>query len=149
VDSVQVIFNLFEQEPAAEILPAAAEHGVGIIVRMAFDEGALTGKFSRQTVFPKGDFRSDYFRGERLGRVVDRVERIRKDLEGSGYSLPQAALKFALGHPAVGTVIAGIRNPEQAGMNLAVSDMADPPSALLEKLRAHNWRRGIWYADHW
>lgn len=149
VDSVQVIFNLFEQEPAAEILPAAAEHGVGIIVRMAFDEGALTGKFSRQTVFPKGDFRSDYFRGERLGRVVDRVERIRRDLEGSGYSLPQAALKFALGHPAVGTVIAGIRNPEQAGMNLAVSDMADPPAALLEKLRAHNWRRGIWYADHW
>ena len=84
---------------------------VGIIVRMAFDEGALTGKFNRQTVFPKGDFRSDYFRGERLGRVVDRVERIRKDLEGSGYSLPQAALKFSLGHPAVSTVIAGIRNP--------------------------------------
>jgi aryl-alcohol dehydrogenase-like predicted oxidoreductase len=149
VDSVQVIFNLFEQEPAAEILPAAAEHGVGIIVRMAFDEGALTGKFNRQTVFPKGDFRSDYFRGERLGRVVDRVERIGKDLEGSGYTLPQAALKFSLGHPAVSTVIAGIRSKEQAEMNLAVSDLPDLPKTLQEKLRKHNWRRGIWYADHW
>jgi aryl-alcohol dehydrogenase-like predicted oxidoreductase len=146
---VQVIFNLFEQEPAAEILPAAAEHGVGIIVRMAFDEGALTGKFTRQTTFPKGDFRSDYFRGERLGRVVDRVERIRADLEGSGFGLPQAALKFALSHPAVGTVIAGIRNPSQAEMNLAVSDLPGLPAALLEKLRRHNWRRAIWYADHW
>jgi aryl-alcohol dehydrogenase-like predicted oxidoreductase len=149
VDSVQVIFNLFEQEPVAEILPAAAEHGVGIIVRMAFDEGALTGKFTRQTAFPKGDFRSDYFRGERLGRVVDRVERIRADLEGSGYTLPQAALKFALGHEAVGTVIAGIRNPAQAEMNLAVSDLPDLPAALMGKLRRHNWRRAIWYADHW
>jgi aryl-alcohol dehydrogenase-like predicted oxidoreductase len=149
VDSVQVIHNLFEQEPAAEILPAAAEHGVGIIVRMAFDEGALTGKFTRETVFPKGDFRSDYFRGERLGRVVDRVERIRKDLEGSGFALPQAALKFSLTHPGVSTVIAGIRNPAQAEMNLAVSDLPELPPALMEKLRRHNWRRGIWYADHW
>lgn len=149
VDSVQVIFNLFEQEPAAEILPAAAEHGVGIIVRMAFDEGALTGKFTKQTTFPPGDFRSDYFRGERLGRVVDRVERIRQDLEGSGYSLPQAALKFSLGHPAVSTVIAGIRNRAQAEMNLGVSDLQDPPAALREKLRRHNWRRAIWYVDHW
>ena len=142
VDSVQVIFNLFEQEPVAEILPAAAEHGVGIIVRMAFDEGALTGKFTRRTVFPKGDFRADYFRGERLGRVEDRVEAIRKDLEGSGYCLPQAALKFSLGHPGVGTVIAGIRNRAQAEMNLAVSDLPDLPRELMEKLRRHNWRRG-------
>lgn len=149
VDSVQVIFNLFEQEPAAEILPAAAEHGVGIIVRMAFDEGALTGKFSRDTKFPPGDFRSDYFRGERLGQVVDRVEKIKKDIEGSGYTLPQAALKFALQHPAVSTVIAGIRNRAQAEMNLGVSDLPDLPAALHQKLRAHNWRRAIWYADHW
>lgn len=149
VDSVQVIYNIFEQEPAAEILPAAMEHGVGIIVRMAFDEGALTGKFSRDTIFPKGDFRADYFRGERLGQVVDRVERIRADVEGSGFTLPQAALKFAMSHPGVSTVIAGIRNVSQAEMNLGTSDLPDLPPALMEKLRAHNWRRSIWYGDHW
>lgn len=149
VDSVQVIYNIFEQEPVAEILPAALEHGVGIIVRMAFDEGALTGKFSRDTKFPEGDFRADYFRGERLGRMVDRVERIKADVAGSGFTLPQAALKFALSHPGVGTVIAGIRNPGQAEMNLAVPDLPDLPPTLLEKLREHNWRRAIWYGDHW
>ncbi|HKP95550.1 MAG TPA: aldo/keto reductase [Fibrobacteria bacterium] len=149
VDSVQVIYNIFEQEPAAEILPSAKEHGVGIIVRMAFDEGALTGKFARGTVFPKGDFRAAYFRGERLGRVVDRVDRIKADVEGSGFTLPQAALKFAMSHPGVSTVIAGIRNVAQAEMNLAVSDLPDLPPALLQKLRGHNWRRGIWYGDHW
>lgn len=149
VDSVQVIYNLFEQEPVAEILPAALERGVGIIVRMAFDEGALTGKFTRDTVFPPGDFRADYFRGERLGRMVDRVERIKADLAGSGFTPAQAALKFALSHPAVSTVIAGIRNPAQAEMNLAVSDLPDLPSDLMDKLRTHNWRRAIWYGDHW
>src|SRR5690606_10536915 len=149
VDSVQVIFNLFEQEPVAEILPTALERGVGIIVRMAFDEGALTGKFARDTVFPPGDFRADYFRGERLGRMVDRVERIKADLAGSGFTPAQAALKFSLSHPAVSTVIAGIRSPAQAEMNLAVSDLPDLPPALMEKLRLHNWRRAIWYGDHW
>jgi aryl-alcohol dehydrogenase-like predicted oxidoreductase len=149
VDSIQVIYNIFEQEPAAEILPTALEHKVGVIVRMAFDEGALTGKFTRDTVFPRDDFRSKYFRGERLGRVVDRVEKVRADLEGTGYSLPQAALKFALAHPAVSTVIPGIRNPAQAEANLAVSDMPDMPNVLIEKLRRHIWRRAIWYGSNW
>ncbi len=149
VDSVQVIYNLFEQDPAAEILPAAQEHGVGIIVRMAFDEGALTGKFTRETVFPKGDFRADYFRGDRLGRVVDRVEKIRADVAGSGYTLPQAALKFAMSHPGVSTVIAGIRNVAQAEMNLAVSELPELPPELLKELRTHFWRRSIWYGDNW
>lgn len=149
IDSIQVIYNIFEQEPAAEILPVARETGTGVIVRMAFDEGALTGKFTRETVFPRGDFRAKYFRGERLGRVVDRVERIKADLEGTGYSLPQAALKFALAHPAVSTVIPGVRNPAQAEMNFPVSDLPDLPPALVGKLHGHIWRRAIWYSSNW
>ena len=149
VDTVQVIYNIFEQEPAAEILPAAHEHGVGIIVRVAFDEGALTGKFTRDTVFPKTDFRSEYFRGDRLGRTVDRAERIKQDLLGSGYTMAQAALKFSLDHPGVSTVISGIRNLAQAEANLGASDLPDLPPSLMEKLREHNWRRGIWHGEHW
>lgn len=149
IDSVQVIYNIFEQEPAAEILPVAAETGTGVIVRMAFDEGALTGKFTRETVFPRGDFRAKYFRGERLGRVVDRVEKIKSDLEGTGYTLPQAALKFALAHAAVSTVIPGVRNPAQAEMNFPVSDLPDLPPDLITKLRRHIWRRAIWYGSNW
>jgi aryl-alcohol dehydrogenase-like predicted oxidoreductase len=145
VDSVQVIYNLFEQEPAAELLDAAKECGVGIIVRVAFDEGALTGKFNAATKFADDDFRAGYFAGDRLARTIARVAEIRGDLEGSGLTMAQAALKFVLAHPAVSTVIPGIRNITQAEANCAVSDRPDLPPQLLEKLRRHNWRRAFWY----
>lgn len=146
IDSVQIIYNLFEQEPAAELLDAAAEHGVGVIVRVPFDEGSLTGKFTAETTFEKGDFRKNYFAGDRIERTVQRVEAIHEDLRDSGYTLPQAALKFILAHPAVSTVIPGMRNAMQAGLNCSVSDLPDLPSALLKKLHRHNWRRGVWYS---
>ncbi len=145
LDAVQVIYNLFEQDPAAELLPTALENGVGVIVRVAFDEGSLTGKFTRETRFPEGDFRGGYFRGERLGETVDRVEAIKTDLAGSGYTLPQAALLYALAHPAVSTVIPGIRNPAQAEANTAVANLPPLPQELLVKLRRHAWRREVWY----
>jgi aryl-alcohol dehydrogenase-like predicted oxidoreductase len=146
VDAVQVIYNLFEQEPAAELLDVARECGVGIIVRVAFDEGALTGKFNVLTKFAHDDFRGGYFAGDRLARTVVRVERIRHDLAGSNFTVAQAALKFVLAHPAVSTVIPGIRNVAQAEANCAVSAQPDLPPGLLQKLHRHNWRRGFWYA---
>jgi aryl-alcohol dehydrogenase-like predicted oxidoreductase len=146
VDAVQVIYNLFEQEPAAELLDVARDCGVGVIVRVAFDEGALTGRFTPDTKFPDDDFRSRYFAGDRLARTIARVEEVKRDLAGSGYTLPQAALKFVLAHPAVSTVIPGIRSVAQAEANCAVSDLPPLPPDLLVKLRRHNWRRGIWYA---
>ena len=146
IDAVQVIYNIFDQEPAAQLLPAAKKANVGIIVRVAFDEGSLTGKFNSQTKFAEGDFRNNYFAGDRLERSIRRVDDVRKDLDGSGYTLPQAALRFALDHPAVSTVIPGIRNVSQAQLNCAVSDMKPLPEKLVEKLRKHNWRRAIWYA---
>ena len=145
VDSVQVIYNLFDQEPAAELLGVAREHGVGIIVRVAFDEGALTGKFTVDTQFAADDFRAKYFEGDRLGRAVARAEAVRADLAGSGYTLAQAALKFVLAHPAVSTVIPGMRTLAQAEANCGVSDLPAMPATLVEKLHRHNWRRGVWY----
>ncbi|AOS43861.1 General stress protein 69 [Lacunisphaera limnophila] len=145
IDSVQVIYNLFEQEPAAELLDVAAEHGVAVIVRVAFDEGALTGKFTAATTFGPDDFRASYFAGDRIGRAVARADAIKPDLAGTGYTLPQAALKWVLAHPAVSTVIPGIRSVAQAEANCGVSDLPAMPAALVEKLRRHNWRRGVWY----
>lgn len=145
VDSVQVIYNLFEQEPAAELLPVAQETGTGVIVRVAFDEGVLTGKYRADHQFPEGDFRRNYFAGDRLGRAVRRVEAIAKDIEGTGRDLPQIALGFSLSHPAVSTVIAGARNAKQAETNCAVSDLEPLDGALLERLRPFNWRRAFWY----
>jgi aryl-alcohol dehydrogenase-like predicted oxidoreductase len=145
VDSVQVIYNIFEQEPAAELLDVAKECGVGIIVRVAFDEGSLTGKFSAETKFAKDDFRTGYFAGDRLARTVKRVEAIRADLTESGYTMAQAALKFVLAHPAVSVVIPGIRNNVQAEANCGVSDLPAMPAPLVQKLQQHNWRRAFWY----
>ena len=145
LDTVQVIYNIFEQEPAAELLPLASEAGVGVIARMPFDEGALTGKYTEDTRFDESDFRSRYFMGDRLKRVVREVAKVREELEGSGFSLPQAALKFVLAHPAVSLTIPGMRNERQAEANCAVSDLPDLSEALLAKLRRHNWRRAFWY----
>jgi aryl-alcohol dehydrogenase-like predicted oxidoreductase len=146
VDVVQVIYNIFEQEPAAELLPAAAEAGVGVIVRVVFDEGSLTGKWTPATTFAEGDFRRSYFEGDRLGRAVARAGRVAKTIAGSGYTLPQAAIKFALAHGAVGTVIPGMRSPAQAAANCAASDLPAMPAELQRALRAHNWLRGFWYS---
>jgi len=145
IDSVQVIYNLLEQEPAAELLDVAKEHGVGVIVRVVFDEGVLTGKFTAETKFSPDDFRAKYFEGDRLARAVARTEEIRGDLAGSGYTLPQAAIKWVLAHPGISTVIPGIRSIAQAEANCGVSDLPEMPLPLVQRLRRHNWRRGVWY----
>ncbi len=145
IDVLQVIYNIFEQEPAAQLLPVAKETGTGIIVRVAFDEGVLTGKYKGDERFGKDDFRSNYFAGDRLARGVRRTELIKEELKESGYTMPQLALKFALTHEAVSTVIPGIRNRNQAMQNTAVSDLPELPEDLLLKLREHTWNRGFWY----
>ncbi len=145
VDAVQVIYNLFEQEPAAEILPVAQETGTAIIVRVVFDEGVLTGKYTADTTFSDGDFRRDYFAGDRIGRAATRAEAIKEDIKDTGLSLPQAAIKFVLMHPAVSVVIPGMRNAAQAAANCEVSDLPDIPADTLTTLQRHNWRRGFWY----
>jgi len=146
VDTVQVIYNIFEQDPAAELLPVAQEHNVGIIVRVAMEEGALTGKFTRETTFPKGDFRRNYFAGDRLGRVVDRVVRIQKALPDDTGPLAELALRFALAHPAVSTVIAGMRNPRQVAMNVPVADLPALPDEWMQTLRQHGWLKQFWHS---
>ncbi len=150
LDVVQIIYNLFEQEPAAELLPVAQETGTGVIGRVVFDEGVLTGKYAKGHKFPENDFRSHYFAGDRLDRTVDRIEQIRADVAEADladeYTPAEVALKFALAHPAVSTVIPGIRNAQQAELNVGASDKADLPNGLLTKLRRHNWLRGVWYS---
>ena len=146
VDVVEVIYNIFEQEPAAELFPVAREYGTGIIVRVALDEGVLSGKYKADDSFPENDFRHLYFEGDRLERAVKRVARIREEISGTNYSMPEVALKFALAPAAVSTVIPGMRNKEQAIMNTDVSGLEDLPPDLLFRLRDHAWVRGFWYA---
>ena len=146
LDVFQLVYNFFEQQPAAEALPLAHENGVAVMGRLVFDEGSLTGKLTPETKFPQGDFRNGYFGGDRLPRTVARVEKIKTDLDGSSCTMPQAAIKFALAHPAMSTVIPGMRNVAQVEANVAVSDLPDLPEPLLASLRKHIWLRGNWHA---
>jgi aryl-alcohol dehydrogenase-like predicted oxidoreductase len=146
VDVVQVIYNIFEQEPAAELLPTAKEKNVGIIIRMVFDEGILTGKYTVKSSFPSDDFRHQYFAGDRLERAVKRVDKIKVEIRDSGFNMPQVAIKFVLAHPAVSTVIPGIRNVQQSETNCAISDLPDLPEELQKRLQKHAWLRAFWYA---
>lgn len=149
VDVVQIIFNLFEQEAAAQVLPVAAETGTGVIVRVALDEGALTGKYAGDHQFAEDDFRSRYFAGDRLQRTADRVAEIRRDLAefdlGDRYSLVDVALKFVLARTEVSSVVVGMRSASQVERNARVSELRELPEDFLIRLRRHHWLRGVWY----
>jgi len=145
IDSVQVIYNLFEQEAQAALFPAAVKNNVAVIVRVPLDESGLGGKLTPATAFAEGDIRRKYFEGDRLDRTVRRIEKINQTIGNEEPNVVTAALKFALKAP-VSTVIPGIRNRRQAEMNCGEIGDAEPMSGELErKLRQHYWRRGFWY----
>jgi aryl-alcohol dehydrogenase-like predicted oxidoreductase len=139
VDSVQVIYNIFDQGPEDELFPAVAAADVGVIVRVPFDEGGLTGKVTPATVFPEGDFRNRYFGGDRKEQVWDRVQAITKDLGVPVERLPEMALRYCLSHPAVSTVIAGMRALVNVDANVRAVDLGPLSAEELGVLRQHRW----------
>ena len=145
IDSVQVIYNIFDQSPEDELFPYCEKHGIGVIVRVPFDEGALTGKLTPDTRFPDGDFRHHYFRGNRRHEIWDAVQAIVRDTGISLDQLPDLALRFCLSSPAVSTVIPGMRNVHHVAANVAASDAGPLPPEMLQKLRAHRWVRNFWH----
>jgi len=140
VDSVQVVYNIFDQNPEDELFPRCRELGVAVIARVPFDEGSLTGTLTRGMSWPEGDWRNIYFTREKLNDTLDRVDRVRADLPPA-MSLPEAALKFILACPDVSTVIPGMRRPAHVEANLSVSGQPPLSGELLAKLRAHRWPR--------
>lgn len=139
VDTVQVIYNIFEQTPEDELFPACQKHNLGVIVRVPLDEGGLTGTITPETTFPEGDFRNEYFGGDGKRQVYERVQRIVSDLGISLEEMPEVALRFTLSHPAVSTVIPGMRSVRNVERNCAAGDGKGLPAAQVEKLRAHAW----------
>jgi aryl-alcohol dehydrogenase-like predicted oxidoreductase len=146
VDTFQVIYNIFDQSPEEELFPCCAEAGIGIIVRVPFDEGGLTGTITPQTKFPWRDWRNDYFRGDRKREVYDRVEKLKPLLGPEAATLPELALRFCLAHPAVSTVIPGMRKIGNVESNCRVSDGKSLSDSLLSELKQHVWRRNFYGA---
>jgi aryl-alcohol dehydrogenase-like predicted oxidoreductase len=140
VDAVQVIYNIFDQNPEDELFPACAEMDVAVIARVPFDEGSLTGTLTRETRWPQGDWRNSYFVPENLNASVDRADALRP-LVPEGSTMPEMALRFILSNPVVSTTIPGMRKLRHTEANLAASDRGPLPPDLLASLRSHRWDR--------
>jgi aryl-alcohol dehydrogenase-like predicted oxidoreductase len=144
VDTIQVIYNVFDQSPEPELFPAAQQRDVGVIARVPLDEGSLGGTLRAGTVFAETDMRRSYFRGKRLAETVKRVERLRPLLETGGQSMAGGALRFCLSHPAVSTVIAGSADPSHIRDNAAASEAGPLEPAARIRLKSHGWARNFY-----
>jgi aryl-alcohol dehydrogenase-like predicted oxidoreductase len=141
IDSVQVVYNIFDQEPEDVLFPFCLEHRIGVIARVPFDEGSLTGTLRPDSSWPQGDWRNLYFNPEHLTATLERVSGL-ETLVPDGMDLAELALRFILHHPAVSTTIPGMRRVSHVERNLAASDGEPLPPRLLDALRVHRWNRG-------
>jgi aryl-alcohol dehydrogenase-like predicted oxidoreductase len=144
VDSVQVIYNVFDQSPEDELFPACREHDVGVIARVPLDEGGLTGRIDADSEFEGDDFRAHYFRGDRKREVHERATAIATDLAVDDSQLAELALRFILSEPAVSTVIPGMRSIRNVERNIAASEAGPLTRDERERLRAHRWVRNFY-----
>lgn len=140
IDVVQVVYNIFEQQPEDRLIPFCKDRGISVVARVPFDEGSLTGNITMDTKFDEDDWRSSYFVEENLQQCIPRVEAIGK-LVPEGMTLPQMALRFILDNPDITSVIPGMRKLKHVKSNLAVSNMHSLDPDLLEKLRLQRWDR--------
>jgi aryl-alcohol dehydrogenase-like predicted oxidoreductase len=145
IDTVQVIYNIFDRSAERNLFPACIKHNIGVLARVPLDEGSLAGRIAEDTVFPEGDFRNHYFRGDRKKQVVERVAAIVRDLDLEDAShLAEVAIRFCLSHPAVSTVIPGMRSIGSVEGNAMASGQGPLPASALEVLRRHNWDRDFY-----
>src|SRR5215831_626755 len=148
VDTVQVIYNIFDQSPEDELFSVCDKMDIGIIARVPLDEGSLGGNFTPETRFPEGDWRSRYFGPENLPSTLKRVDALKK-IVPDGMPLPEMALRFILSNPLVSTTIVGMRSADHVRSNLALSDGVGLKPDLLQTLRQHRWDRDVasWPVD--
>ncbi len=141
IDAVQVIYNVFDQNPEDDLFPACAEKDVAVIARVPFDEGTLTGTLTKESTWPEGDWRNTYFVASNLIPSVERADALKPIVSDAGVSMPEAALRFILNHPSVSTIIPGMRKLSHVESNIKASDAGPLDDDLLEELRFHRWDR--------
>jgi aryl-alcohol dehydrogenase-like predicted oxidoreductase len=144
VDTVQAIYNIFDRTPENRLFPECLKHDVGVLARVPLDEGALTGTIREDTEFEPSDFRAGYFRGDRKRQVAERVAALEKDLRDVPGSLAQIALRFCLSHPAVSTVIPGMRKVANVEANASVSAAGPLSEEVLTRLKKHAWTKNFY-----
>jgi len=145
-ETAQVIYNVYDRSPERALFGLARNKPLGIIVRVPFDEGALTGQIRATTVFPPGDWREEYFSGDRRAEAERRGQALAQLLGQEVETLPELALRFCLSSPPVSTVIPGMRRPAHVRQNAAASAKGPLSPRLLSELEGHAWDKN-WYPD--
>lgn len=140
IDAVQVIYNIFDQNPDDELIPACRKHDVAFIARVPFDEGTLTGNITLESTWPEDDWRSTYFVPENLQSSVAHANAL-KPLVPNDMSMAEMAMRFILAEPVVSTIIPGMRKLHHVEQNLANSDAGPLDDELLDELKKHRWDR--------
>ena len=140
IDAVQVIYNIFDQAPEDNLFPLCRKLNIAVIARVPFDEGTLTGTMTKQTTFPKDDWRSTYFVPENLNASVDHADAL-KPLIPPGMTMPEMALRFILSNPDVSVTIPGMRTIKHVSSNMSAGDAKGLPGDLLKRLKEHRWDR--------
>ncbi len=147
IDSVQVIYNIFDQNPEDDLFPACDEMKVAVIARVPFDEGTLTGTLTKDSRWPEGDWRNTYFVPDNLNESVDRAEALKELLRkwnqehSTKITMPELALRFILTNPTVSTIIPGMRKLSHVESNIAAGDAGPLPDELYQQLKHHRWIR--------
>ena len=144
IDSVQVIYNIFDQSPEKHLFPLALERDIGVIARVPLDEGALTGKIDQFTQFDPTEFRAKYFQGDRKKQVAEHVAAIQRDLQLSNGAMPEVALRFCISHPAVSSVIPGMRTRANVDFNCSIPGKGPLPDKVIAILKKHAWERNFY-----
>jgi aryl-alcohol dehydrogenase-like predicted oxidoreductase len=144
VDTFQVIHNIYDQTPEKNLFPFCQKQNIGVIVRVPLDEGGLSGTMTAETKFPEHDFRNSYFKGDRKQQVAERTDKLKKLLGKEADTLAELALRFCLHHPAVSTVIPGMRSVSNVEANCSCSDGRKLTESLLAELREHTWERDFY-----
>ena len=145
-ETAQVIYNIYDRSPEKALFALAKKKPLGIIVRVPFDEGALTGQIKASTVFPAGDWRAEYFAGDRKAEAERRGKALERVLDDQVETLPELALRFCLSAPEVSTVIPGMRRPAHVRQNAMASTKGALPAGMLSKLKPHAWDKN-WYGN--
>ncbi len=145
-ETAQVIYNIYDRSAEGALFALARTKPLGVIVRVPFDEGALTGRIRSGTVFPAGDWRADYFKGDRRAEAERRADALAQMLDDQVRTLPELALRFCLSPPEVSTVIPGMRRSEHVRVNVAAAQQGPLSTQLLSRLEAHAWDKN-WYLE--
>ncbi len=144
-ETAQVIYNIYDRSPERALFELARTKPLGVIVRVPFDEGALTGQIRSDTVFPAGDWRAEYFAGDRRAEAERRGKALAQLLDDQVQTLPELALRFCLSSPRVATVIPGMRRAAHVRQNVAAAVKGKLSPGMLAKLEAHAWEKN-WYS---